>query len=222
MTGGMSTMTANAAAQRGLSLERYEALLQPRPANDVGGPETCPEADLALVRQIAGQLARRLPSHVELDELVALGNLGLVEARRRYDAGRGVPFPAFAALRIRGAMLDGLRHADPLSRETRARVRREEEAAPVALVHLDEAAQISEDAPPADELLGRRRLRQALGRALEKLPPRERFVVQKYFFEEQPLKQVGAELGVTESRVCQIVGGVAQRLRALISEEVAA
>src|SRR6185437_3538338 len=99
-------------------------------ANDVYrcSPED-PAAGMTLVRQIAASIARRLPSHVDRDELVSLGALGWVEARARFDAARGVPFAGFAAMRIRGAILDGLRATDTLSRDDRKRARAAGESA---------------------------------------------------------------------------------------------
>lgn len=64
---------------------------------------------LPLVRLHAGRLALGLPPHVNRDDLVQAGVLGLLEAMQRFDPGRGVRFESFATLRIRGAMLDELR-----------------------------------------------------------------------------------------------------------------
>ncbi len=72
-----------------------------------------------LVAKVARRLLRKLPAHVELDDLVAMGMLGLLEAADRFDPGRGEKFDAFAEFRIRGAMLDGLRSRDSLSRDMR-------------------------------------------------------------------------------------------------------
>jgi RNA polymerase sigma factor for flagellar operon FliA len=72
-----------------------------------------------LVGKVARRLLRKLPSHVELDDLIAMGMLGLLEAADRFDPGRGEKFEAFAEFRIRGAMLDGLRSRDSLSRDMR-------------------------------------------------------------------------------------------------------
>ncbi len=74
---------------------------------------------VALVRIIAGRLARRLPSSVDVDELVSVGTVGLIDAIDRFDPERGVPFKGFADLRIRGAMVDYLRGIDPVSRAVR-------------------------------------------------------------------------------------------------------
>ncbi len=86
------------------------------------------EAYQALVRQIASQVAARLPRHVELDDLVSAGYLGLVEAARRYDPTRGVRFQAYVAERIRGAIIDHLRSLDWAPRSLRAAARRIEAA----------------------------------------------------------------------------------------------
>jgi RNA polymerase sigma factor for flagellar operon FliA len=65
-----------------------------------------------LVRSVASRMARRLPSHVDVDELVNIGVIGLIDAIDRYDDSRGVPFRAYAEIRIRGAMVDALRCSD--------------------------------------------------------------------------------------------------------------
>lgn len=61
-----------------------------------------------LVRAIAWKTHKRLPPHVELDDLVAYGQIGLLEAIAAFDATRGRKFTTYAWHRIRGAMLDGL------------------------------------------------------------------------------------------------------------------
>ncbi len=178
------------------------------------------EAQVEMVRRIAFSMARHLPSHVDLDELVGLGNVGLVEARVRYDEGRGVPFAAFAAQRIRGAMLDGLRQVDPLTRDERARVRRTEEVAPVTLVDFKAAYDHPTTDVAADEVIADHQTLSLVRRALDSLPARERFVIGRYFMDEQPLKSVGEEIGVTESRVCQIVGEAVAHLKEVLAAEV--
>lgn len=70
------------------------------------------EDNLPLVKHIVFQVAVHFPRHVDRDELARAGALGLVEAARRYDEDRGVPFERFAAQRIRGAILDAVRAAD--------------------------------------------------------------------------------------------------------------
>lgn len=72
-------------------------------------PETLVEQYLPLVDAIAKKILRSLPSFVELDDLVAFGRLGLLEASRRFDPSRGVTFKTFGYYRIRGAIYDGIR-----------------------------------------------------------------------------------------------------------------
>jgi RNA polymerase sigma factor for flagellar operon FliA len=61
-----------------------------------------------LVRTIAWRIHCRVPCSVELDDLVAYGQIGLLEALQRFDKDRGMKFATFAWHRIRGAILDGL------------------------------------------------------------------------------------------------------------------
>ena len=82
------------------------------------------EANLSLVKHIVLQVAVHFPRHVEREELARAGALGLVEAARRYDESRGVPFDRFAAQRIRGAILDAVRAADWAPRSVRTLARK--------------------------------------------------------------------------------------------------
>ena len=82
------------------------------------------EQHLPLVRHVVFQVAVHFPRHVDREELATAGALGLVEAARRYDASRGVPFDRFAAQRIRGAILDAVRAADWAPRSVRTLARR--------------------------------------------------------------------------------------------------
>lgn len=82
------------------------------------------EDHLPLVRHVVFQVAVNFPRHVDRDELATAGALGLVEAARRYDESRGVPFDRFAAQRVRGAILDAVRAADWAPRSVRNLARR--------------------------------------------------------------------------------------------------
>ena len=82
------------------------------------------EQHLPLVKHIVFQVAVHFPRHVDRDDLARAGALGLVEAARRYDESRGVPFDRFAAQRIRGAILDAVRAADWAPRSVRMLARK--------------------------------------------------------------------------------------------------
>lgn len=75
-----------------------------------------------FIRQVARRMARRLPSHVALDDIVSAGVVGLMDCIDKYDPGKSERFETYAEFRIKGAMLDELRAADPLSRDQRASV----------------------------------------------------------------------------------------------------
>lgn len=79
---------------------------------------------VTLVRVLAQRLAQRLPSQVEMGDLISVGVLGLIDAATRYQPSLGVPFEAFARRRVRGAMLDSLRELDWAPRSLR-RLRRD-------------------------------------------------------------------------------------------------
>ena len=70
------------------------------------------EQHAELVKRIAYHLAARLPSSVEVDDLIQAGVIGLLEAARHYNGDRGASFETYAGIRIRGAMVDELRKSD--------------------------------------------------------------------------------------------------------------
>lgn len=79
---------------------------------------------LPLVRSVVRRMPVSAPAGVfDFEDLVSYGIIGLVNAAARYDGDRGTPFASYAAIRIRGAVMDALREADPLSRQSRQRAR---------------------------------------------------------------------------------------------------
>ncbi|MEH3023308.1 MAG: RNA polymerase sigma factor FliA [Pseudomonas oryzihabitans] len=65
-----------------------------------------------LVKRIAYHLLARLPASVQVEDLMQAGMIGLLEASRKYDSGKGASFETYAGIRIRGAMLDEVRKGD--------------------------------------------------------------------------------------------------------------
>ncbi|RMH51152.1 MAG: FliA/WhiG family RNA polymerase sigma factor [Zetaproteobacteria bacterium] len=86
---------------------------------DAMQPEALLEEYLPLIRYHAGQLMRRTPDSVELDDLIDAGVLGLLDAASRFDPERGIQFNTFIAYRVRGAMVDYLRAFDWMPRSLR-------------------------------------------------------------------------------------------------------
>lgn len=91
---------------------------------------------LPLVHHAVASYAYRLPGYVDLDDLTGAAILGLVEAARRFDPSRGVPFEPWALQRIRGAILDAARSADTASRRTRKESREVERAIDTLVARL--------------------------------------------------------------------------------------
>lgn len=83
---------------------------------------------LGLVARITRSTATRVPAHVSRDDLNSAGLAALVQAAHAFDPERGTPFAAYAATRIRGALLDELRSADWATRSVRRRAREVEQA----------------------------------------------------------------------------------------------
>ena len=65
-----------------------------------------------LVKRIAHHLILRMPSSVQIDDLLQSGMIGLIEAARKYDGSKGASFETYAGIRIRGSILDGVRKGD--------------------------------------------------------------------------------------------------------------
>jgi len=82
----------------------------------------------ALVKRIAHHLVARLPSTVQVDDLIQAGMLGLLEASRKYDASKGASFETYAGIRIRGSMMDEVRKGDWVPRSVHRNSRRISEA----------------------------------------------------------------------------------------------
>lgn len=72
----------------------------------------------ALVKKIALHVKRRLPSHIELEDLLQSGFIGLLEARQNYKKDMGTTFETFASIRIHGAIIDSLRKNSWATRES--------------------------------------------------------------------------------------------------------
>lgn len=112
-----------------------------------------------LVRGVGTKLAVRLPSSIELTDLVQSGMFGLMEAIDRFDPSRAVRFEGYAAQRVRGAMLDELRAQDWVPRTVRARSREVDRAREAVQLRLGRAATDRELA--AELRIGLRELRVA-------------------------------------------------------------
>src|ERR1700681_1607975 len=101
-----------------------------------------------LVKYVAGRLGSGLPAHVDDEDLVSYGLLGLIGAIERYDPERDVKFETYAIARIRGSIIDELRTLDWVPRSVRSRARNIERA-------IRELEAKLARAPTDDEIAGR-------------------------------------------------------------------
>jgi len=226
--------------------------------------------NLSLVKSVAGGMARRLPAHVALDDLIGAGTIGLIDAVDKFDRSRAQSFRKYAEIRIKGAILDELRAMDHVSRSVRRQateldkvtrdiaakrgsaVTQEEVAAQLGLtldeyhVHLEklkpvylvslqdltggdderDGLQVLEDPQAADpqQILHLKRLHELVASAIEELVHKPKTVVSLYYYEDMTLKEIGKILGVTESRVSQLLSQATRtlqkRVRFVLSKEL--
>lgn len=218
-----------------------------------------------LVKKMAYQLKSKLPSCVELDDLIQAGMIGLMDAIQRYEDTHGAQFETYASQRVRGAMLDELRGADWLPRGIRKNMRdievavqqleqklgrppTESEIAKHMNFSLDDYYDLLSDcqghqliyyedfqdddggehfldryvdddtSDPVKSLL-ESDFREALIDSIDHLPDREKMLMGLYYEQELNLKEIGAIMNVSESRVCQLHSQAVARLRASMREK---
>jgi RNA polymerase sigma factor (sigma-70 family) len=136
----------------------------------------------------------------------------LLAAASRYEHGR-VPFKAWASFAIRNAVRDALRRIDDLTRDEREALRTGKTVR--WRKHYRPEAVLLDYAPPPEivEDIDHRRGRTDIRRRARKLPARLWFVVDRTL-RDRTLAEIGAEMGLTESRVCQLLKEATERLRA--------
>jgi RNA polymerase sigma factor for flagellar operon FliA len=214
-----------------------------------------------LVHRIAWNMARRMPQHVEFEDLKSAGVLGLLDAADRFDATVGGSFATYAELRIRGAIMDELRALDwvPRSvREKESKLARAEKSvrrrlgrpgtdpelsaelgiseaelrrlrAQAHVSPLIRAGSAGQGGDLLDQLPGRqgtdpetRAARQSERRlvwaCLSRLDERARTVLQKSYFEGVRLKEIGRQMGLTESRISQIRSQALRQLQPMVRQ----
>ena len=116
---------------RGYSVEKQIGDAYPGgiPGQALGGEEERLLLEhLPIVRFLARRIHERLPQHVEMEDLVSAGMLGLMDAFTKFDPRKKVQFRSYAQFRIRGAILDSLRTLDWSPRDLRRKGRAVEEA----------------------------------------------------------------------------------------------
>lgn len=243
-----------------LSPEDLEATWQNfRATGDVAARNRLTEHYLHLVKYNSDRLYAKLPDEVELDDLVSAGCDGLRDALTNFDPQRGVKFETYCATRIRGSILDSLRHSDWVPRLVRARASRLNEARfrleaelgrsptehelaahmglsaaefdklardahAVGMVSLsrnyrdaDSSREMREGDLVPDprsegplEALHENDVRRLVTKGMSK---NERLILLLYYYESMTMKEIGATLDLSESRVSQMHTAIIDRLQ---------
>lgn len=219
---------------------------------------------LPLVKRVVSRMDRGYD--YDLDDLVSIGVIGLMDAIKKFDKGKNVPFEAYASLRIKGAVLDEMRRSGPVSRDRMGKLNKyysakeeltnrnlktpsEEEiceelgidASDLSKIHetvhhlsnvslestiftgessdvyLKDMIEDDSSQSPEDIILKNERKRM-LKAAIGKLKEREQIILNLYYIEELPLKDIAYILDISTPRVSQIHGKTLIKLKELLEE----
>lgn len=174
-------------------------------------------ANLDLVAMIARTVERRLPAHVEYDDLYGAGIMGLIDAASKFDPKRNVGFRTYAKFRVRGSILDELRAIDWATRGQRQAIKDADAAnAPHRSLRVNRAGTVIEPAGPSampHQLVQRAELSRALAAAITALRPRHERVIDLHYRSGLTMREIGTELGVTRWRIGQIHRAALRKMR---------
>ncbi len=198
----------------------------------------------AYVRSLAGQVRKQFNAQFEMDELVAWGQVGLLEAAERFDAKVGANFLTFAHYRIKGAIYDGLRKMGVLKGGSAAServnslmtnmsdrdmgrgsfehdVNEISDAVTGLAVVLAASADggdsgLFDENMRADERIEIEQLKQRVHDAIGKLPEKERKLLQGYYFQNKTLEEAGAEIGQSKSWSSRLHARAIESLKQLL------
>lgn len=192
-----------------------------RPAFVTTAPEDAAPPDALVVQyrpyvvKLARELAEAVAFHVDLDDLIGWGHMGLVEAARRFDVSRGVRFRTFAHRRIRGAMIDGMRKelGNTCSFGT-GDDGGDDDGMPEPEIACADAAY-----RPDDQVL-RAELRASLEVALETLTPLERAIVHHHYYNGQPVHLLTTSTRKSKSWLSRVHTRALRKMRASLLRSV--
>ena len=159
---------------------------------------------MPLAGNIAGNIAKRLPPHVDPRDLRQDACTGLVDAATRYDATKGVPFGAFARRRVRGAVMDGLRRQDHISRQARQQIKAEGAEVPLQSIQLIDPNQVVGVLVAPDRYAAQTECQRLMAEAVDALPARLRLLIHGYYYGGRYMREIGAALGIEASRMSQL------------------
>jgi RNA polymerase sigma factor for flagellar operon FliA len=186
-------------------------------------------AHLGFARAVAARSLDPRCRGADREDLIAWGVLGLVQAAQRYRGDLGASFGAYAARRVRGQVLDALRDRDPLTRSARRAFREaqritEDLPPPYVEISLDRLAELGDGGiaarePAAAPSPHRDPRWDCVARELRSLTKLERRVIVLSFGRGLTLREIGAQVGLSESGVCRVRSRALRRLRSALGED---
>jgi RNA polymerase sigma factor (sigma-70 family) len=149
-----------------------------------------------LANKLAYQRKKTLPKFVDIEDLKSAAYLGLVEAATRFDPAFGVAFSTFAYPRIFGAIHDYLREQGWFKRG---------DLTPV--LSLDTAPNEDQECSLKDTIEAKSEpdTEESFDFLTFCLEPQAKKVLRHYFIEDYSMKEVGEKIGISESRVSQLI-----------------
>lgn len=166
------------------------------------------EANILLAQRIARHNMRR--ADLDPEECQSAANLGLVEAARYYEPDRGASFSTYASVRIQGAIDDARRRRYGRG----GRVKPFEQPLTDGLLADDHSERFIDQGIGPEEEAEQSETRQLLDAAMGTLPERSQDIMRRHYFDGASFHSIAEELGLSESRVCQIANKALTILRA--------
>lgn len=216
---------------------------------------------VSLVKIIAGRLYTSYNAHVDYDDLIGYGIIGLIDAIEKFDHKKDVKFETYANIRIRGSIIDQIRHLDWVPRSTRQKYKKVEEAiSKLQKIHGGDvsddmiAKELDLEVEEYQKLLGevttysvlsleekieentsfdvaaehidfnpeenyiQDEMKRILVETVERLPEKEKKVMQLYYYSELTYKEISEILKVSESRISQIHTKAVAKLKIALEE----
>lgn len=202
-----------------------------------------------LVYKVAHRLHKDLPEEVDVQDLIGWGYAGLLEAHQRYDDSKSTRFSTYAYYRVRGAMLDACPEPviDPkrkmvetscnevlntyahvvqskqgqASLEDRLSMLSDVTGSMLMVFVLRDcpSRSLKPDGAPHQQELVRRQTAEKVRNLLERLPDRERAVIEGVYFDEESLTDIGKKMGYSPSWVSRMHARALERLQRIIDRD---